>query len=405
MAARHEGPRPRVASGFRLCPGAPSGADSLSRTASPSRPARPSSLARLFLLPALAVALLPLAGCSLFTPTRAQVIPDQTLTKLSTPSILTKGVLTVGLDASDAPRAMTDDAGEIVGYEPDVARLIAQRLGLSVKFVNASDPAQAGTKFDIYLGASQADATNKVKVTGDILENAPAIYGKATDGSGSGLSTKSTVTTDTLSSATIAVQTGSSSQEALVRAGISGKQKTYANVNECFDALSKGEVAYVACDGTAGAYLARVYADVDFLGSLASPEVAGVAMSASNAQLEQVVGDVLDQISSDGSLDAVHALWFGDMPVSLSDVLVQGVQPGTATSADEATGESDRATAGSATSGDATVSQDASSTGSTASSSVDASSSSGASTSVNADSGQTLGFDPNANAAKTPGTA
>lgn len=40
----------------------------------------------------------------------------------------------------------------------------------------------------------------------------------------------------------------SASQEALAKQSITANQKTYSNINECFEALESGEVDYVICD-------------------------------------------------------------------------------------------------------------------------------------------------------------
>ena len=47
-----------------------------------------------------------------------------------------RGILRVGLDAGFPPFEMVNDAGEIVGLDPDIAQAIADDLGVTVQFVN-----------------------------------------------------------------------------------------------------------------------------------------------------------------------------------------------------------------------------------------------------------------------------
>ncbi|GAO99265.1 transporter substrate-binding domain-containing protein [Fructobacillus ficulneus] len=48
---------------------------------------------------------------------------------------ITKGTFTVGLEGTYAPFSYHDDSGKLVGYEVDMAKDIADKLGLKVKFV------------------------------------------------------------------------------------------------------------------------------------------------------------------------------------------------------------------------------------------------------------------------------
>lgn len=290
---------------------------------------------RIAAIAAIAISVTGLAGCSLLTPSLDQEIVDQTLVKLSTPAIQKKGVLTVALDAADAPQSVRGTDGRIQGYAADVARALAKRLGLKVTFVDAASTDGLGSQGggDIYLGASSDDASSSVTVLDAYLEDAPALFTKSS-GSASSSSASSAPATDdprtaltkeALAGATVGVQAGSAASDALSSSGISMEKKNYNNVNECLEALEKGEVQYVACDATAGAYLARTYADVDFAGIIGEVSAERIALRSSNADLSSAVEDAFNQISADGTLDAIHALWYGDMPLKLDNELVSGV--------------------------------------------------------------------------------
>lgn len=267
------------------------------------------------------IAALGLGGCSLFTPSLSEDTQSAVAkTDIKSSALVTEGKLTVALDTSNAPQAMTNQDGSIAGYQADLGRSIAEHFGLDVAFVDATgaEDVLASGKADIYLGATSSDASSKVKVTGDVLEDACAIFGKSDSG-------QFNVSASDLSSATIGVQMSSASQDALSRAGINAQQKTYNNVNECFAALESGEVQYVACDMTAGSYLSRAYSDISFGGTIASVSKFSVATLATNSELTEKLGRVLDTICSDGTLDAIHTLWYGSTPTSLAKTLVSGV--------------------------------------------------------------------------------
>lgn len=144
------------------------------------------------------------------------------------------------------------------------------------------------------------------------------MFGKTRDGE------SLIVSTDTLNTATLGVQMSSASQEALAKQGITANQKTFSNINECFEALESGEVDYVICDSTAGGYLARLMSQISYVGTLETPSTLGVAGLGSNDELCRAVSDALDGITVDGTLEAVHCVWYGQMPYDLTAKTVSG---------------------------------------------------------------------------------
>lgn len=123
---------------------------------------------------------------------------------------------------------------------------------------------------------------------------------------------------------------------------ITANQKTYPNINECFEALESGEVDYVICDSTAGGYLARLMSEISYVGALEAPSTLGVAGLSSNDELCRAVSDALDGITVDGTLEAVHSVWYGTMPYDLTTKTISGadVQPTDTGSSESASSDS-----------------------------------------------------------------
>lgn len=307
-----------------------------------------NNLSRIAALAIALTAAVGLSGCSLFTPTRDEVPPKTVRTKVTTPVIATKGVLTVALDGSDAPQAMDDGEGGLTGYAVDVSYAIAERLGLRVEFVTDEGPDAVGSDAaDIYIGATDDDETEDVAVTGVYLEDAPALFSRE-EGDGSVLAASD------LAGLTVGVQTSSRAQDVLTATGVDIQQKTYGNVNECLSALCSGEVDLVACDATAGAYLSRAFSGVHFAGVLDTPESFGIALRARNTDLEAAIEDALDDLAADGTLEAIHVAWYGGMPVSISDSMVSGIM----TSEEREQAEEERRRAEEAAAGDEDSAED-----------------------------------------------
>ncbi len=251
-------------------------------------------------------------------------------TSVDSSALIETGTLTVAIDTAEAPLGMKASDGSVTGYEADVARAIAQRFGLSVTFVDSANAETALTSgsADIYVGAQSSDSS-KIQIMGNVMQNASAIFTKS--------SNVASVSASTLASGTIGVQASSASQDALSKAGINAEQQSYTNVNECLAALENGEVQYVACDLVAGAYLARAYSDISFAGIIGSVTSEGVAVRSTNSELSSKLQSVLSSMSADGTLEAIHTMWFGDAPFSLDGAIISGVSLAQTTSTEEST--------------------------------------------------------------------
>ena len=279
-----------------------------------------------------------LGGCSFGTPPLSEVEEETPEQAIDDALLVQPGTLTVALDTGDLPQVMTDEDGYYVGYTIDVASELADSLGLRLAIVHSVSPQDAieSGEADIYLGATARDQTDGIVVLGEYLQNATAIVGI-------GGSSSEALTADDLAQATIGVQGGKASQEALARIGIA-TDSTYDTVNDCFDALAAGEVDYVACDATAGAYLARTYEGAYFAGTISASTSYGIAYDSSATELSDAVGAALDEMSGDGTLDAIHVMWYGDLPLNLSSELISGVtitEESGSSDEDTASGEED----------------------------------------------------------------
>ena len=294
---------------------------------------------------AAVIAVLGLSGCAFnplstfTTPTIDQIERETVTPTVSDDALVTPGTLTVALDTSDAPQAMQDADGNLTGYAVDAARALACRMGLKVAFVDVSsaDSALSDKKADIFIGDIKS-TDDGISSLGTCLYDAAAVFGKTSDGE------SLSVSTDTLNTATLGVQMSSASQEALAKQSITANQKTFSNINECFEALESGEVDYVICDSTAGGYLARLMSQISYVGTLETPSTLGVAGLASNDELCRAVSDALDGITVDGTLEAVHSVWYGTMPYDLTAKTVSGVNmQASDSSSDEAESSDDEA--------------------------------------------------------------
>ncbi|MDJ0780600.1 MAG: transporter substrate-binding domain-containing protein [Desulfosarcinaceae bacterium] len=109
---------------------------------------RLSSTNKVLFLPLLV--LLVFSGMALASDVQQQLMSESTVEK-----VLKKGVLRVGMDTF-VPWAMKDKNGELIGFEIDVARRLAEDMGVKVEFVptkwSGIIPALLTGKFDVIIG-------------------------------------------------------------------------------------------------------------------------------------------------------------------------------------------------------------------------------------------------------------
>lgn len=266
-----------------------------------------TNVRRFMALALVLVLLLAVGGCK-------KKAEESTLTpKVKPPVILTAGVLKAGVDLSYPPFA-GKDGGQDAGIDVDVAAAIAERLGLKLELVDVKPDGMAKAlndgKIDIMLGGTPITSAVLADVAsaGSYLIDAPGIFAKV---SGSEVAT---VTPEQLFGKKVGAQEGSAAfwlaQSDLGEAGVT----KYSTLRDAVNALSKGEVDYVVCDSAVGAYIARDFKDVKFVGQYADGTPLGVSVKKDATDLEAQVRTVLDGLASDGMLDTIRKKWLGDLP-------------------------------------------------------------------------------------------
>jgi len=149
---------------------------------------------------------------------------EQKATDTSLEDIKAKGYFLVGLDATFAPMGFTDEAGEIVGFDIDLAKKVAEKMELDVKFQpidwnSKSMELEAGNIDVIWNGFSITDERKKeVLFTDPYLSTSQAII----------VTTDSPIKTKAdLAGKIIALQDGSTSESAL-----KADEETFATIGE-----------------------------------------------------------------------------------------------------------------------------------------------------------------------------
>lgn len=234
--------------------------------------------------------------------------------KIAPPVIGTAGVLTVGVDLSYPPFAGTDE-GQNAGIDVDVAAAIAERLGLKVELVDITPNEMAsalneGTVDVMFGGISITDAVlADTSTAGSYLIDGPGMFSIVpTD------SVATTLTAADLPGKRVAAQKESPAFWTLEADYGEGYATGYATLKEAFEALAAGNADVVIGDAAVGAYIARDFENVAFVGQFGAAEPLGVVVKKDATELETAIREALDALAADGTLDTIRSKWLGDLP-------------------------------------------------------------------------------------------
>ena len=220
--------------------------------------------------------------------------------------------IVVGLDDNFPPMGFRDEKGALVGFDIDLAREAAKRLGAEVEFKpidwNAKEAELGGKRVDVLWNGLTITEPRKEKIafTAPYLENRQIVI----------VTAKSAVQTKAdLAGKVIGVQEGSSAVEAIDKdpAGKTVKQlkKFGDNVTALMD-LTTGRLDALVVDEVVGRYYtAKKPGEYAILDEHFGTEEYGVGVRKDDAELLGKIQKAMDEMKKDGAAARISNQWFG----------------------------------------------------------------------------------------------
>jgi polar amino acid transport system substrate-binding protein len=230
-----------------------------------------------------------------------------------------KGEMVVGMEAAYVPYEFFKD-GQIVGYDCDIARKVADKIGVKATFIDTDwagiIPALYAHKFDVIMSAMTItkERAEKVSFAMPYGDASVMIFLRAND--------TSIKTAEDLSGKPIGVQLGSAAagvaqrfEDKLKSEGKPGfsEIKQYEHYPEAYLDLSNHRT-----DGVLNSLstLAVVMQDqpgkFKMIGGIQDIKAYfGFAFRKDDTRLRDIANEVLAQMKSNGELDALQVKWFG----------------------------------------------------------------------------------------------
>ena len=223
------------------------------------------------------------------------------------------GTLIVGFDQDFPPMGFVGDNGEYTGFDLDLAKEVASRLGLEYK----AQPIAWDSK-DMELESGNIDCIwNGFTITGredDYTWTTPYMANKQVFVVANDSDIKSQAD---LAGKVVEVQADSSAEAALKEnqdlANTFGQLLTTPDYNTAFMDLEQGAVDAVAMDViVAGYQIKQRNADFKILDDSLSEEEYGVGLKKGNTELRDKVQGALEEMAADGTLAKISDEWFGE---------------------------------------------------------------------------------------------
>lgn len=223
------------------------------------------------------------------------------------------GTLIVGFDQDFPPMGFVGDNGEYTGFDLDLAKEVASRLGLEYK----AQPIAWDSK-DMELESGNIDCIwNGFTITGredDYTWTTPYMANKQVFVVANDSDIKSQAD---LAGKVVEVQADSSAEAALKEnqdlANTFGQLLTTPDYNTAFMDLEQGAVDAVAMDViVAGYQIKQRNADFKILDDSLSEEEYGVGFKKGNTELRDKVQGALKEMAADGTLAKISDEWFGE---------------------------------------------------------------------------------------------
>lgn len=228
-----------------------------------------------------------------------------------------KGKLVVGLMGTYPPYNFLNEANEIDGYDADIAKEIAKRIGVEAEFISTEWAGMIGglesKKFDVVI--SQMTITEERKATMDFSQP----YIKNTVNIIVSDDNDSIQKLEDFVGKKIGVALGTN-DEAYLRDTLipeigEFEIVTYNDVITTLMDLNSGRVdATINNKFALKPLIEKNDLKIKAVGEPVKSDVAGVAMRKGNPELQEAIDKALTDMKEDGTLSEIHVKWFDEEP-------------------------------------------------------------------------------------------
>lgn len=225
----------------------------------------------------------------------------------ATMSVSAQETITFAMEPSYAPFETTNEKGEVIGFDVDIAKALCEELKATCQFKTQSfDSLIAGLKFKnfdaIISGMDITEARQKqVSFTDPYLENSVSY-----------VAVKGKFTPETAKN--VGVQNGTTFQQYLSKNAKQYNLKPYASLQSAVLDLKNGRIDMVFGDTPVLAEWLKTEKELDFVGDKVVDKAFfgngyGIAVNKSNTALLEKLNKALATIKTNGKFEQIYNTW------------------------------------------------------------------------------------------------
>lgn len=218
--------------------------------------------------------------------------------------LLKEGKLVVGT-SPDYPPFENLEGDEYVGLDIEIAKAIAEKLGLEVEFVtlqfDAIIPAvAAGGQIDVGISGFSVDPKRAAEID---FSNSYYVDDQAIAVMKGG-EINADNADEKLAGATIAVQSGTTGEAYVLENYPEATVQPYGNSTDAFAAMQAGQADAVCTNkAVVESMLAEAYSDAEVVKQIATGEEYAIVISKDNPALTAAINGALAELQADGTID------------------------------------------------------------------------------------------------------
>ena len=246
-------------------------------------------------------------------PAMAGKLQNQLVAESTIDQVMRRGVLRVGMDTF-VPWAMKDKKGELVGFEIDVARRLAEDMGVKVEFVPTKwagiIPALLTGKFDVVIGGMGIQTKRALKVNFTIPYDYSGMGIVAHKEKAAGFQSLEDFNKPHIE---IACKLGTTAVAAAKKYIPQAKLRLFDDEAQAYQELRNGKVHAVVGSAPRPAYEAIQYPETMFLPlkSTFTREPISFAVRKGDFDTLTFFNNWITIVSHEGWLEERHQYWFG----------------------------------------------------------------------------------------------
>ena len=225
-------------------------------------------------------------------------------------ALVKDGTLTVGTSAEYAPFEYKDDNGDYQGFDLELIKAVADKLGLETKYVNNDfdtliPGVASGTKYDVSIAAitDTPEREKEVSFSDAYYQDDQAIVTKTDN---------TDITADNYAEklnsadATIIVQSGSTAEDFANENFPKAKIVPYKDATECFSALQSDKgTAVVTNRSVASQLTADQFTTCQTIKQVSTGEEYAIAINQGNTKLKSDINKAIKELTDDGTVDSL----------------------------------------------------------------------------------------------------